>query len=180
MRRSVITLALLVLPLLASNGFAQQRNTRFGVKGLVLLPGEAYVEESDSYFDIDVSFGGGVLVDTRLGEKLLGGLYFDLMKARAYDESGLLLDAGIALKASLGGGSGRLTWRPGIGVGFANLAAVGGIKSTQYLTLRGGLEVVFPGGWLVEAAVYGAPTGGNGDVTVSYGPMTMVRIGRLF
>jgi hypothetical protein len=179
MRRPAITLALLALPLFASPGLAQ-RSTQFGVKGTVLLPGEAFVEEANRYFDIDMSLGIGVLVDTRLGDKLLGGLYFDALQAKAYDETGLLLDVGVALKAALGRGAGHISWRPGFGIGFGHLAPVGAIDGTQYLTLRGGLEVVFPGGWLVEGCVYGAPTGGNGDVTVTYGPMTMIRIGRLF
>lgn len=180
MRRSVLALALLALPLLASTSLAQQRNTRFGVKGIVMLPGEAYVEEFDSFFDIDLSLGAGVFVDTRLGDKLLGGMYFDLLQAKAYDETGLLADVGISLKAALGGGNGRLSWRPGFGLGFGNLAAVGSIESTRYLTLRAGLELVLPTGWLVEASVYGSPSGGNDDVTVTYGPMTMLRIGRVF
>jgi hypothetical protein len=180
MSRSAVVLALVALAVAPIPSAAQQRNTHFGVKAIAMLPGEAYVEEADSYFDIDMSFGAGVMVDTRLAEKFLGGLYFDVLQAKAYDESGTLLDAGVALKAVLGGKNGRITWRPGLGVGFGHLAAVGGIESTNYLTLRGGLEVVFPGGWLIEGSVYGSPTGGNDEVTVSYGPMTMIRIGRLF
>src|SRR4051812_4414155 len=83
----------------ASPAHAQrQRSTHFGVKATVLMPGEAYVEEADAFFDIDMSFGVGGFVDTQLGEKLLGGVYVDLLQAKAYDESGLLIDAGIALK----------------------------------------------------------------------------------
>ena len=159
---------------------AQERTTRFGAKATLLMPGEAYVEEVDRFFDIDMSFGLGGFVETRLGEKMLGGLYLDLLQAQAYDESAVMVDLGFALKASLGGGNGRPVWRPGFGLGYGTLAAVGGMDATHYLTLRGAVEVLLPSGWLAEAAIHGAPTGGNDAVTVSYGPMLMLRVGRLF
>lgn len=178
MRRAALTLALFALPLITSPGLGQ--GAQFGVKGIMLLPGEAYVEEFDNYVDIDLSLGAGFMVDTRLGERFLGGLYVDFMQARAQDESGLLMDAGIALKAALGSDQGKVRWRPGIGIGFGHLAEVGSLDASSYLTLRAGVEVVLPGGWLIEGSIYGAPTGGNDDLTISYGPMPMLRFGRLF
>jgi len=165
----------------ASPAHAQRtHSTHFGAKATLLMPGEAYVEEADAFFDIDLSFGIGGFVDTQLGEKLLGGAYLDLLQAHAYDESAMLIDAGIALKGVLGGGSGRVVWRPGFGLGYGTLADVGGIGSTHYLTLRAGVEMLLPSNWLAEVSVHGAPSGGNRDVTVSYGPMVMLRLGRVF
>lgn len=179
MRPRFLLLSLLALTAAASLQ-AQDRSTRFGLKAILLFPGEGYVEESNRFFDIDMSFGGGAFVDTRLGERLLGGVYADVISAQAFDESGILLDVGVALKATLGGKKGKLSWRPNIGIGFGNLAETGGVAASQYLTLRGGVELVFPGGWLVEGSLYGSPTGGNDDLTVTYGPMAMIRLGRLF
>src|SRR5207247_51476 len=52
---------------------------------------------------------------------------------------------------------------------------------TNYLTVRGGTELLIHGGgkhtWLGEILVYGAPTGGNVDVTTSFGPVVLVRVG---
>ena len=180
MRFRVFTAALLALPLFVSTARAQGRQTTFGLKGTVLMPGEFYIAEPNRYFDFGLSLGAGAFVDTHLADRLLGGVYLDALQAKAFDDTGLLLDAGITLKAALGGRRGGISWRPEIGVGFGNLTAVGPLESTRYLTLRGGLEVVLPGGWLVEGSVYGAPTGGNNDFTVSYGPMSMIRVGRLF
>jgi hypothetical protein len=158
----------------------QQRSTHFGVKATLMMPGQAYVEEVDGFFDIDMSIGVGGFVDTRLGEKMLGGAYLDLLSAHAYDESALLVDAGIALKADLGGAKGGPRWRPGFGLGYGSLSDVGGIGATHYLTLRAGVEMLLPSQWLAEVSIHGAPTGGNQDVTVSYGPMVMLRFGRVF
>jgi hypothetical protein len=173
-------LALIAATLFGSTASAQERATRFAVKATILMPGEAYVAEIDRFFDIDMSFGAGVTVESRLGEKLVGGLYLDLLQARAYDESAMMVDMGLALMAALGGGADKVTWRPGLAVGYGTLAAVGDISATHYLTLRGGLEALHPAGWLVEASLFGAPSGGNDEATVTYGPMMMLRVGRLF
>jgi hypothetical protein len=175
----VLAIATLMAALWGSAA-AQDRPTRFGAKTTLLMPGEAYVEEFDAFFDIDMSFGVGGFVETRLGEKLLGGLYLDLLRANAYDESAMLVDLGFVLRATLGGRDGQPAWRPGFGLGYGTLAAVGAMESTHYLTLRGGVEALLPSGWLAEVAIHGAPTGGNDAVTVSYGPMVMMRVGRLF
>lgn len=176
-----------LLPLLTAclcaGASAQQpkaRNTHFGLKGIIQMPGDAYVEEADAFFDIDMGFGVGGLVDTRLGEKLLGGVFLDALNVSAYDESAMMVDVGAALKAVLGGGGTSPTWRPGIGVGYGMLGGVGALESTHYLTLRGTVEAVLPSGWVAEAVLYGSPTGGNSDVTVSWGPLFQLRFGRIF
>jgi hypothetical protein len=183
MMRNAGTLMLVALWLAtaaASPAAAQSKTTSFGVKGILLMPGEAYVEEADAYFDIDMSFGIGGLVDTKLGEKFWGGLFLDVLSVSAADESATMLEFGVAMKAALGGENGKPTWRPGIGLGYGSLGGAGGLESTTYLTIRGGVELVLPAGWVAEAMVYGAPTGGNDDVTVSYGPMLQLRFGRIF
>ena len=161
---------------------AQQtgRSTNFAVKGILLMPGEAYVEEADAYFDIDMSFGVGGAIDTKLGERFWGGIYADLLNVSAYDDSALMLDGGVALKAAFGGINGKPQWRPGIGFGYGTRSSNAGLESTHYLTLRAGVEAIMASGWLAEALVYAAPTGGNDDVTVSYGPMLQLRVGRSF
>jgi hypothetical protein len=180
MARSAYSLALLAVCLSAAPATAQTKNTHLGVKGTVLLPGEAYIAECDCYFDIDMSFGAGGMIDTKLGEKFTGGLFLDLLNVSAYDETGMMFDFGVALKALLGGEAGKPSWRPGIGFGYGTLSAVGSLATSKYLTLRAGVEMVLPSNWLAEATVYAAPTGGNDDVTVTYGPLLMVRFGRVF
>ncbi|MGH7607492.1 MAG: hypothetical protein ACREME_09145 [Gemmatimonadales bacterium] len=184
MRRivSVLAFAGLVGLALAPAAGAQQdgRTTRYIVKGILLLPGEAYIEEADAFFDIDMSFGVGGAVDTKLGEKFWGGVFLDLLNVSAYDESEMMFEAGVALKAALGGLNGKPLWRPGIGFGYGSLSGGAAIDATTYFTIRAGVEAVMPSGWLAEAMLYGAPTGGNDDVTVTYGPMLQLRFGRVF
>lgn len=181
MMRKAGLLTLLAFGLAAAPAATQQsKTTSYGVKGILLMGGEAYVEEFDAFFDIDLSFGIGGLVDTKLGEKFWGGLYVDILNVSAYDETGTMIEGGVALKASFGGEIGKPTWRPGIAFGYGTLSAVGAIESTKYLTIRAGVEAVFGPGWIAEAIMYGAPSGGNDAVTVTYGPMLQLRFGRQF
>ena len=182
---AVLVLAGLVLstPAIAQNGTAVSgggRSTIYTVKGILLMPGEAYVEEADAYFDIDMSFGVGGAIDAKLGDRIWGGVYLDLLNVSAYDESALMFDGGVGIKAAFGGVNGKPLWRPGIGFGYGNLSSNAGLDATQYLTIRAGVEAIMPSGWLAEALIYAAPTGGNDDVTVTYGPMVQLRFGRSF
>lgn len=175
-----LALALVVVAPAAAQQTGNGRTTSYAVKGILLMPGEAYVEEADAYFDIDMSFGVGGAIDTKLGERFWGGIYADLLNVSAYDDSALMLDGGVALKAAFGGINGKPLWRPGIGFGYGTLSSNAGLESTHYLTLRAGVEAVMSSGWLAEALVYAAPTGGNDNVTVTYGPMLQLRVGRSF
>lgn len=177
----LVLVALCLAAAAAAPAAAQSKTTSFGVKGILLMPGEAYIEEADVFFDIDMSFGISGLVDTKLGEKFWGGLFLDVLSVSAADESGTMFELGVAMKAALGdGAAGKLVWRPGIGIGYGNLSSIGVLESTTYLTIRGGVEAVLPSGWVAEALIYGAPTGGNDDFTVTYGPMFQLRFGRIF
>lgn len=167
----------------ATPAIAQQQNgrtTTYAVKGILLMPGEAYVEEFDAFFDIDMSFGVSGNIDAKLGERFWGGVYADLLNVSALDESSLMLEAGVSLKAAFGGLNGKPLWRPGIGFGYGNLSGNQSLDATKYLTIRAGVEAIMPTGWLAEALIYAAPTGGNDDVTVTYGPMLQLRFGRAF
>ena len=105
----------------------------------------------------------------------------DLLNVSAYDETELIVEGGVALKAAFGGLNGKPQWRPGIGFGYGTLSGSStGLDATHYLTLRAGVEMILPSGWLGEALVYAAPTGENDAVTVTYRPMLQLRFGRVF
>lgn len=181
MSRSAGMLALLVLAVGVSPAAAQRdKTTQFAVKGILLAGGQAYVQEADAYFDINTSIGVGGSVDTRLAEKLYGGAFVDLLNVSALDETALMFEGGLAIKAALGGENGRPSFRPNIGLGWGVLSGVGGLESSHYLTIRAGLEAVMSSGWVAEAMAWGAPSGGNSDLTITYGPMLQLRVGHLF
>jgi hypothetical protein len=160
------------------------RPTTFGVRGGIVMPGAFYWHEGPyASYDFSLSWSVGGFVDHMLAEKLSGGLYLDLNFVNAFDESAMMFDLGASLKARLGAPRARIQWRPMIGIGYGNMGSIYLFEGTSYLTLKGGAEAVFPLGTrqaLVEGAIFGSPTGGNADVTTTFGPVFQMRFGLLF
>ena len=159
-----------------------EKTTFFGVKAGLFAPGCVSVDDSDCY-DSSVSYGLGGFVDTRLGEKILGGVSLDIANASSADSDfeETILDASVNLKADLGSGEG-VGFRPGFGLGWAHSNI--GDESLNAFTVRGLFEVIFPTAsgltWLGEAAVYAAPKGGTDCCDVSWGPGFFLRGGLIF
>jgi hypothetical protein len=154
------------------------KNTVFSIKAGVISPGCVYVEDSDC-FETNVSYSVGLAVDRRLGERFFGGLYLDThgVSSDALDETELLLDVGVALKAELASGATYL-FRPGIGFGYGRISIFD--ETSQHLTLRGMLEAILVRArysLLGEIGVYYSPAGGTPDADVSFGPGLLARVG---
>ena len=161
------------------------RNMRFGLKFGVISPGEAYIEESDSFFDIDGGIGAEAFVDYALGPRFSGGLFVDIDNVSSADESEMLMELGFTLKATVGDTARRVTWHPLFGVGWGRMdVAAAGPDALTFLTLRAGPEVRVRTRsgqtWVAELLAYGAPSGGNDAITVTYGPMMRLRAGLIF
>jgi hypothetical protein len=169
----------------AAQRAAAPRNMRFGLKFGLISSGEAYIEESDSFLDIDGGIGGEAFVDYALGPRFSGGLFLGIDNVSAADASEMLTEFGFTLKATVGDTARRVTWHPLFGIGWARMnVAAAGPDALSFLTLRAGPEVRMRTAsgqtWVAELLAYGAPSGGNDAVTVTYGPMVRVRAGLIF
>ncbi len=161
------------------------KNTVIGVKGGLITGGEFWVEDYPYDMESDMSFSFGSYLDHKLGEKITGGLYLDAHNLAVYEESSLLLDMGITIKALLGGKSSNLTFKPGIGFGYGMLGEIEGlVDGSNYFLLRGGCDVVVSTSsslsWLGEVTIMGAAVGGNDDFDMGFGPMFLIRGGLAF
>jgi len=183
----IALLSMLALAAAGARGAAQSgaARTSGGVKAGIVVPGAFYWSEGPyASYDLGLSLNVGTFVDFKVGSRLWAGVYADLISMNAFSESALMFDGGITLKTQLGDGGKRVTWRPELGVGLGELGDIYYFTGTNYLTVRGGTELLIHGGrkhtWLGEILVYGAPTGGNVDVTTSFGPVVLVRVGMVF
>lgn len=182
MTRRLIPFTLLALLVSATSVQAQaDKPTIFGVKAGVVGPGCVYVDDSDC-FDSSVSYSLGGFVDTRLGEKLLGGIALDLHNGSSADSDfeELIYDLSLNLKADLGE---TTTFRPGFGLGYARSDVEG--ETLQAMTVRALLEVILPSSgqgpnWLGEVALYASPAGGTECCDVTWGPGFYLRGGVVF
>ena len=155
----------------------------YGLKAGLFSPGCVYVDDSDC-FDASVSFSIGGFVDTRLGEKLLGGVSLDLNNVESADSDfeEILLDVAVNLKADLSDPSSSVRFRPGIGFGYARASVDD--ETLQALTIRALVEALFPSEsgrtWIAELGVYAAPAGGTECCDVTWGPGVHLRGGLIF
>lgn len=169
-----------------TQGDFRAKGTVFGVKGGMILPGTIYVDDFSKGGDISFSFGG--FVDYSLGEKLYGGISVDVHNMSVYDQSKLLYDISATLKAKIFSPSKPFTFRPGIGIGYGGLPGFKAdgedVDASSYFLVKGMVEFVVHTSnrlsWLVEAAIIGAPSGGNKDYSVTFGPGALFRGGLVF
>jgi hypothetical protein len=111
------------------------------------------------------------------------GGFVDLHLMNAFSESGTMVDLGAVLRAKLAGQAGRPSWHAMVEVGHGTLSSIYVFSGTNYLTIKGGAELRIPAGrrqWIVQALIWGGPMGGNDDVTTTFGPAGLMRVGMRF
>ena len=174
-----IALTAFVVFAAASPLAAQSEDVLFGLRaGVVDVSG---FDVGDATIDTDLSPSIGGFFDFGFGP-LSAGVYADVHGLTGeFVDREYMLDAGAALKASLGGLGSRAYLRPGVGVGYGTVDVGDG---ATFLTTRGTLEVVVPqaGGmsWVFEGGAYWAPTGDADGTDVEFGPGLLLRAGVQF
>ncbi len=102
----------------------------------------------------------------------------------SYEESETLLDIGITMKAYIGKPDRGLVLRPGFKIGYGTMRRRGTLNGTNYLTLQAMLELMYlrpnATGFLIDAGVWSAPSGGDSEVDINVGPLAFIRIGMTF
>lgn len=178
-------MTLTIAMLFSSQLFAQsvrEKGTVLGVKAGLIGSGTLYVE--DFAYETEASFSLGGFVDYQLSPKLYGGLSLDMDQISAFDETKMIYNFGMTLKALVYGQSSKLTFRPGFGLAYGAVSAIGDLDNSSYFTVNGFLELVIPTegnlSWLIEVAFYGAPSGGNAALDITFGPMIRLRGGLIF
>jgi hypothetical protein len=154
---------------------ADRPGTLFGVKAGLFSPGT--VDTDSSSDDAYVSYSAGLFVDRALTKDLYGGISLDVGNVDAFDDTTTLVDLSLNLKARFSPGS-RWSIVPGFGLGY------GIADDAEFFIVKASVEFLIPsdGGptWMLEAAVLGAPSGGNSDTDITFGPGFMLRGGVAF
>lgn len=178
---------LILVVLLLNFGIAvgsDVRNTPmvYGLKAGLVSPGTWYA--GDFSYDPDMGYSLGGFLDYKLGDKITGGLYVDVDGINVYETSSTLYDIGITIKAILYSQTSTFTFKPGIGIGYGALGKVDYYASTNYMMLRGFVDVVYSTSssisWLGEIGLWGSPNGGNDDFEAYFDTGFMVRGGIVF
>lgn len=143
-----------------------------GIKAGIVNPGEMWYAGYSA--DGEIGYSLGAFLDAPLGEKLFGGVAFDLDNDAGNEEN--MLNLGLTLKAGFSSGS-KMLWRPGLFFGYGYMTGF----EASFFAIAANLEIIFLSekstDWLLELAVIGGPSGGNEDADMSYGPGYRLRAG---
>ncbi|MFZ1683384.1 MAG: hypothetical protein WAU88_04555 [Candidatus Zixiibacteriota bacterium] len=168
-----------------TNQFGNDRHwTRRGYFGFHIgFVGVGQIRADTISYETKPGFTFGVKFDARLNGPLYWGVTADIHRLHVLDTGQYLFDLGLNLRRSYFVESARVSFRPGIGVGFGYLANFREYDPTGYLLLKGGLELIFFSddkvAYLFELQVMGAPLGGRPGQQFRLNPMMVGRVGLL-
>ena len=161
-----------------------------GVKVGALFEGTTEIDSIE--VDQKTSFMLGLFYDFPMGRDFQYGLAMDILRmdwksgSDEYDldESELMLDLSINVKAFMRVPGNRVAIRPGVGVGYGVMRRREAFNGTNYLTLKAYAEIAVAINdtkvLLLDAGVWNAPTGGDSETDISVGPLVFVRGGLAF
>ncbi|MBU8922340.1 MAG: hypothetical protein KOO63_11040 [Bacteroidales bacterium] len=159
-----------------------ERETTINVQIGLLSPGTFWVEGREFETDLSFSFSGGL--DYKLGPKISGGVVGGFSNFSGYDDSASMIELGFMIKAWIQQDGSNLLFRPGFGISYGKLGAIGPADSSGYLIINGTFELVILTeknfNWLIMAGITGAPAGGNDEFEMTYGPGFILRGGVAF
>ena len=183
LRASVLVMIFTVL--FASSSFANEfmeKNTTFNFQLGLISPGTFWVDSSD--FESDMSYSLSAGLDYKLGPKISGGLVTNIGNFSVWDNSSTMFEFGFSLKAWIKPDNANLIIRPGFGLCYGALSSNNATDSSGFFVINGTVELIFPTesgiNWLAMIGITGAPTGGNDDYEMTYGPGFILRGGVTF
>jgi hypothetical protein len=155
---------------------------KFGAKIGIMYESKFRVDGASTDAGVGISFG--FLLDlpvTRLG---VSGIAAELHDLHIYKKRKKVLDLSVPLKYRIIFEERRWELRPMAAAGFGYMTEVDEIERTTFLTVKAGLEAVFHSrtrySMIVDGLVFAAPTGGNADNRVTFGPTLLLRIGFIY
>jgi hypothetical protein len=137
-----------------------------------------------AHINTQPGFTFGAKFDFRFSRNLYWGLSADVHRLHVRDTGQYFLDLSCNVKKMYFGRSSRVGLRPGIGVGFGHLTHFRDLESSTFLMTRITFEAIFFSetrvGWIIEVGLIAAPTGGNREHDMTYGPVPLFRVGAMF
>lgn len=155
---------------------------KFGAKIGIMNAAKFRVDGVSSNAAIGISFG--FLLDLPAGKRGVTGLAVELQDLHIFEMRKKMLDLSIPFKYRIEFEDNRWELRPVIAAGFGYMTVVDNLERTTFLTLKTGLEAVFHTrsrySMVTDGLIFWAPTGGNADHDVTYGPTLLLRVGFIY
>jgi hypothetical protein len=131
-----------------------------------------------------IGISGGVLFDIPLVRRILTGVTIDIHDLHVFETRKKMLDLSVPVKYRFAFEQDRWELRAVASAGFGYMTLVDKLERTTYLTLKAGFEAVFHTdtrySLIIDGLIMAAPTGGNREHKVTYGPTFLIRAGFIY
>ncbi len=155
---------------------------KFGAKIGIMYSSKFRVDGVSTDADLGISFG--VLLDLPVARRGVSGISAELHDLHIYKKRKKVLDLSVPVKYRFIFEDRRWELRPMAAAGFGYMTEVDELERTTFLTLKAGLEAVFHSttrySMIIDGLVFAAPSGGNADNRVTFGPTLLLRIGFIY
>lgn len=155
---------------------------KFGAKLGMIYSTHFRVDGAPENAELGIS--AGVLLDLPLSRRGIYGVGIDIHDLHIFEKRKKMLDLSIPLKYRFVFEERRWEMRAVAAAGFGYVTAVEKIERTTFLTLKAGIEAVFHSNTryslIVDGLLVAAPSGGNRDHKVTYGPTFLLRVGFIY
>jgi hypothetical protein len=163
---------------------AQEKTTEFGVTGGLLLAGEVYLAEFDTWLDSDTSFLARLTYDSYQIPSLGFGGFLNFASVGVEGESGTMVTIGGAIKPRWYVGAAKdQKIDVGLGIGYRSLSSDSFSEDVSGLALNLSAEYMKPFGdrqLIVDIGFITQPTGGNDATDVTWPPIWYLTAGIAF
>ena len=143
--------------------------------------GRANVDAGDETFTSKINVSLGLFFDVPVAGGFYSGIAIDFHNIQVLDQQQFFLDVSIPLKFSIPIDRPGIIVKPVVAVGWGHLAGITFMKATDYLTVKGLVELHYlmpkKRAWVFELGVFDAPVGGNSHTDSSVGPAPFLRVG---
>jgi hypothetical protein len=182
-RLTLPIVAVLVL-ICSSPASAQEKTTEFGITGGLLLAGEVYLAEFDTWLDTDTSLLVRLTYDSFQIPSLGFGGFLNFASVGVADESGTMVTIGGAIKPRWYLGAAKdQTIDVGLNLGYRSVSSDAFTEDVSGLALNLSAEYMKPLGdrqLIVDVGFITQPTGGNDATDVTWDPIFYLTAGITF
>ncbi len=153
-----------------------------GIKGGIVNASSLTVNGND--YDLSFAPSGSIFLWFRLPSYWVFSSTIDLTNYKVINVHEWFLDLSFGLKKMYRIPRKRMALLPGFAVGYGYWPDVGLIGPSTYLTLKGGVDLIFVSSgkiaYLLESSVMIAPSGGPKDASAHFNPSINLRFGLIF
>lgn len=139
---------------------------------------------NDIEYESNTGLATGVYFDLPFIRKSKVVIALDFYDIHVLDDKQWMIDLSLGFRPTFRKAGSDVALKPGIAIGYSHLALIGDLNTTNYLTFKSGVEIMYHTGrkyvHTFEIFFLATRYGGNRTVEISHNPVLVVRLGVLY